>query len=119
MIIIAILLRDYSLQLTEAKEISCDVDRSKHPLCVRANRGDVVLTKSHQVVDEVKQSIALPASRAPMQCLPEEPRSSTNLNSFFNRVRTAIPFCDTNTATKLLCTGLIMGVALALRNLAL
>ena len=62
MIMIAIILRDYSLELTNSKEISCDVDSSMHPLCARLNIGDVTLTKFSQfdndetLMDQEKQT---------------------------------------------------------------
>lgn len=43
MIIIARLLKDYSLVLSEGSELSVDPDPDMHPLCVRKNEGEIVL----------------------------------------------------------------------------
>ena len=45
MIILGILLRDYSLQLTDPKGLSCAADPKEHPLCSRVNQGQVVLAR--------------------------------------------------------------------------
>ena len=48
MIMLGILLRDYSLQMTDSKELSCAADPKEHPLCSRVNRGQVVLARRQQ-----------------------------------------------------------------------
>jgi hypothetical protein len=57
MIIMAILLRDYSLELADSEKISCEIDPRKHPLCARVNSGEIILTKSKQE-NEIKKSIS-------------------------------------------------------------
>jgi len=78
MIILAILLRDYSLELIDSQDLSCDVDPAMHPLCVRANSGTVVLSKIN-------------------------PKSTltSNRNAFFNEVsNTTPPILDNPTPPK-------------------
>jgi hypothetical protein len=43
----------------------------------------------------------------------------TNLNGFFNRIKTALPACDANNAARLLETTLTIGAAFALHNLTM
>lgn len=47
MIIIAILLRDFTFESVNSNKIICDVDRSKHPLCMRVNVGEIILKNSY------------------------------------------------------------------------
>jgi hypothetical protein len=53
MIMLGILLRDYSLELADPKELSCAVDPQEHPLYTRVNRGPwgarPALTERHTV----------------------------------------------------------------------
>lgn len=46
MIMIARILKDYSLTVSEGSEISVEPDPQMHPLCVRKNEGEVVLTNN-------------------------------------------------------------------------
>ncbi len=122
MIMIAILIRDYSLELTDSKEISCEVDLSKHPLCARVNSGNVILKQSsHSIKNDKEIDFSLESIKKidlkECQDANKEYTYSANVNSFFNRVKMVASSCDSTTAKKLLCRSATMGAALALHVL--
>jgi cytochrome P450 len=99
MIMLAIMLRDFSLQLIDANKTSLDKDPKQFPLCTRQNTGKIALgTKT----EELKQEKA------------DEPRCHFR---FFNRVRAALPTCDSQTARKLLKAGATIATGVILSRL--
>lgn len=103
MIMIAIIIRDYSLQLTGHKEISCAVDPKAHPLCSRVNTGNIILTPKLSADANIQAE--------------QNDTSMKNFNRFFNRFQFAAPYCNVRTAEKILRTGITIGTAIALHTM--
>ncbi|MBA3661064.1 MAG: hypothetical protein H0W64_05030 [Gammaproteobacteria bacterium] len=132
MIMIAILLRDYSLALTDSKEISYEVDASKYPLCTRLNEGNIVLTKNQPSANDNKKVLdpAMSSTQTDIQIpldenvaisnethIAKQKKYGHNKNGFFNRAKTALSLCDTNKAQKIVGTALTIGAAFAVHKL--
>jgi cytochrome P450 len=87
MVMLAILLRDFALQLIDANKTSLDKDPKQFPLCTRKNTGEIYLASKSE---EVKQNNTA------------EPKCHFRL---FHRVRAALPTCDSQTVKTVLNAG--------------
>lgn len=99
MIMIAAIIRDYSLLLTDAQKTSCDIDPTMHPICARKKTGHIILATKQAVTPKAESE--------------EKSSCMKNINRFFNRIK----LIDAQTAKKLFNTGVTMSAAIALHAL--